>query len=130
MMMLRSTTTIAAVLWLCVSVDAFLGPQQRQQQHPSSVLQSVPETTEDPCWQDLYDEDCAMSSVYSASFVAGKWIKSMPCAKGLDEDCDMGDLDVPEMRPEAGVDNVDVMGFLGLKKAEPVQKSDEDEVAP
>ena len=30
----------------------------------------------------------------------------------------MGTLDVPGSRPEAGVDQVDVMGFLGLKKAE------------
>lgn len=43
----------------------------------------------------------------------------------------MGDLDVPETRPEAGVDHVDVMGFLGLKKAEPVsKKTSDDEVAP
>jgi hypothetical protein len=48
-------------------------------------MSTTPEQTEDPCWQDLYDDDCSMSSVYSASFVAGKWIKSMPCASGLDE---------------------------------------------
>lgn len=30
----------------------------------------------------------------------------------------MGNLDVPGGRPEAGVDQVDVMDFLGLKKAE------------
>lgn len=30
----------------------------------------------------------------------------------------MGSLDVPGGRPEAGVDQVDVMDFLGLKKAE------------
>ena len=50
-----------------------------------SMSTSPGDTTEDPCWQDLYDDDCSMSSVYSASFVAGKWIKSMPCASGLDE---------------------------------------------
>ena len=40
------------------------------------------------------------------------------------------DLSVPEMRPEAGVDHVDVMGFLGLKKAEALttdKKSAEDD---
>jgi len=42
-------------------------------------------TDEDPCWQDLYDDDCAMERVNHAYFVAGKWIKSMPCANGLDE---------------------------------------------
>ena len=45
----------------------------------------APLESEDPCWQDLYDDDCSMSSIYSASFVAGKWIKSMPCASSLDE---------------------------------------------
>ena len=43
----------------------------------------------------------------------------------------MGNLDLPDARPEAGVDNVDVMGFLGLKKAEALSKEKpEDEVAP
>ena len=40
----------------------------------------------------------------------------------------MGDLDVPEARPEAGVDHVDVMDFLGLKKAESLTKKAEDDV--
>ena len=43
------------------------------------------------------------------------------------QDCDMGDLDVPDARPEAGVDHVDVMGFLGLKKAESLSKKSKDE---
>jgi hypothetical protein len=45
------------------------------------------ETTENPCWQDVYgdaDDDCGMSTVYSSSFVAEKWIKSMPCGHGVD----------------------------------------------
>ena len=42
----------------------------------------------------------------------------------------MGELDLPDARPEAGVDNVDVMDFLGLKKADPVSKKPEDDVAP
>jgi hypothetical protein len=44
----------------------------------------------------------------------------------------MGGLDSPGMRPEAGVDNVDVMDFLGLKKAAPVTKKEDGEggVAP
>lgn len=36
-----------------------------------------------PCWQNLLDDDCSMSTVYSASFVAGKWLKSMPCGEGI-----------------------------------------------
>ena len=45
------------------------------------------ETTENPCWQDVYgdgDDDCGMSTVYSSTFVAEKWIKSMPCGHDLD----------------------------------------------
>ena len=40
--------------------------------------------TENPCWQDIYDEDCGMDSVYAASFIAKEWIKSMPCAEGVE----------------------------------------------
>jgi hypothetical protein len=37
-----------------------------------------------PCWQDIYDDDCAMSTMYSASFIAKNWIKAMPCAEGIE----------------------------------------------
>lgn len=37
-----------------------------------------------PCWQDFYDDDCGMSAIYASNFVAKDWIKSMPCAKGLE----------------------------------------------
>jgi hypothetical protein len=54
----------------------------------SDELDNVPVAdemmSENPCWQDIYDDDCSMSSVYSAHFVAGKWIKSMPCAAGIE----------------------------------------------
>ena len=37
------------------------------------------------------------------------------------QDCDMPeDLKAPETRPEAGIDHVDVMDMLGLKRAKPV----------
>lgn len=32
------------------------------------------------------------------------------------------DLKVPETRPEAGIDHVDVMGMLGLKRAESIDQ--------
>jgi hypothetical protein len=39
------------------------------------------------------------------------------------KDCDMPTgLSVPDARPEAGVDHVDVMKFLGLKRAEALKK--------
>jgi hypothetical protein len=37
-----------------------------------------------PCWEEFYDDDCAMRNIYSANFVAGKWIKSMPCGQGIE----------------------------------------------
>lgn len=40
--------------------------------------------TDDPCWQNMLDDDCSMGNVYAANFVASKWIKSMPCGKGIE----------------------------------------------
>eukprot|EP00566_Odontella_aurita_P029091 CAMPEP_0113538832 /NCGR_PEP_ID=MMETSP0015_2-20120614/7584_1 /TAXON_ID=2838 /ORGANISM="Odontella" /LENGTH=150 /DNA_ID=CAMNT_0000438449 /DNA_START=153 /DNA_END=605 /DNA_ORIENTATION=- /assembly_acc=CAM_ASM_000160 len=90
------------------------------------------ETSENPCWQDIYDDDCRMSTVYSASFVATEWIKSMPCASGI-EDCDMPEnLKVPFAHDDPGIEDVDVMSFLQLKRATPIKKpmDESKEVAP
>ena len=38
---------------------------------------------QNPCWQDIYDDDCSMDTVYQASFVASEWLKRLPCAAGL-----------------------------------------------
>lgn len=79
-------------------------------------MQGEMQSGDNPCWQDIYDDDCSMESVYAASFVASKWIKSMPCAAGI-EDCDMPEeLKVPEAM-EDGIASVDVMDFLGLNRA-------------
>jgi hypothetical protein len=43
-----------------------------------------PDSTTDPCWQNLLDSDCNMSNMYASSFVVGKWIKSMPCGAGIE----------------------------------------------
>ena len=37
-----------------------------------------------PCWQDIYDADCTMDSIFSARFVASEWIKELPCAQGME----------------------------------------------
>lgn len=37
-----------------------------------------------PCWEDMYDDDCVMSNAASASFVAADWIKRMPCGEGIE----------------------------------------------
>lgn len=39
---------------------------------------------ENPCWQDIYDEDCSMDHAYAASFVASEWLKRMPCGEGIE----------------------------------------------
>jgi hypothetical protein len=39
---------------------------------------------DNPCWQDIYDEDCSMDNAYAASFVASEWLKRMPCGQGIE----------------------------------------------
>merc|ERR1711935_1296724 len=68
------------------------------------------------CWQDIYDDDCGMGTMYSGHFVAKDWIKSMPCGKGM-EDCDMPEeLGLPGPHDSSGVESTDVMDMLGLKR--------------
>jgi hypothetical protein len=47
---------------------------------------SSPTDMQNPCWQDFYDEDCE-TNFAAASFVASKWIKSMPCGAGIEVGC-------------------------------------------
>jgi hypothetical protein len=56
--------------------------QQQQQQRPFQLptLASSP----NPCWQDLYDDDCAMEDLFQARYVASEWIKKLPCAAGVE----------------------------------------------
>ena len=39
--------------------------------------------TKNPCWQSIYDDDCAMEYVAAAHYKASEWIKSMPCGQGI-----------------------------------------------
>lgn len=105
MPMVQPRTFVTSPLWMSEMSDT-----------PAGEDGVIPEEAQDnPCWQDLYDDDCD-TSVYAANFVAAKWIKSMPCASGV-EDCDMPEaLQVPSVK-EDGVAEVDVMDFLGLKRA-------------
>lgn len=57
---------------------------QRSLVSVSTILKAKSESTNDPCWQDLSDDDCAMEKIYASHFVASEWIKSMPCASGLE----------------------------------------------
>lgn len=42
------------------------------------------EFEDDPCWQNLYDDDCAMTNANLAVFKASVWVKSLPCAQGME----------------------------------------------
>ena len=79
---------VITLFYLVNFVQAWINSRVRSDVCRSSALfASKPKVEEgeqtNPCWEDLYDDDCAMSNVYSASFVASEWIKSMPCASGV-----------------------------------------------
>ncbi|CAJ1969264.1 unnamed protein product [Cylindrotheca closterium] len=78
-----------------------------------------------PCWQDLYDDDCSMDAVYQSSFVASEWLKSMPCAAGID-DCDIPDeLKLPgNKHGEDNMASIDILKALNIKRAAPISKQD------
>mmetsp|Transcript_8056 Transcript_8056/g.17400 ORF Transcript_8056/g.17400 Transcript_8056/m.17400 type:complete len:131 (+) Transcript_8056:154-546(+) len=118
------------VVTIPMGVNAWVLQSDRQFRTTSHRFMSDAdvETTDNPCWQDVYgdaDDDCGMSTVYSATFVAEKWIKSMPCGHDVDEDCIPEDLKAPGTRDEAGIDHVDVMNFLDLKRAKPIHAEQE-----
>lgn len=47
------------------------------------LLNHLADENFNPCWQDLYDDDCSMDTIYQSSFVASEWLKSMPCAANI-----------------------------------------------
>eukprot|EP00555_Chaetoceros_dichaeta_P002738 CAMPEP_0198250174 /NCGR_PEP_ID=MMETSP1447-20131203/1465_1 /TAXON_ID=420782 /ORGANISM="Chaetoceros dichaeta, Strain CCMP1751" /LENGTH=135 /DNA_ID=CAMNT_0043934975 /DNA_START=69 /DNA_END=476 /DNA_ORIENTATION=+ len=119
-----------------ITIDAWVtsSPQSRQKFascQRSTILHAAGADDNDKggdqcTWQDIWNYDCAMSNVYSATFVAQDWIKSMPCAVGLADDCETPDeLKLPGPSVGSGVGEVDVMGFLNLKRAASLKKSDE-----
>mmetsp|Transcript_1580 Transcript_1580/g.3485 ORF Transcript_1580/g.3485 Transcript_1580/m.3485 type:complete len:125 (+) Transcript_1580:94-468(+) len=120
---MTKTTSFASLLLLLPQVHAWLPNTQRSKivtRWWAAHSQKAPEMESKPCWGDMYDDDCVMENAAAAGFVAAQWIKSMPCGEGI-EDCDMpDDLKVPETRPEAGIDHVDVMSMLGVKRAKPI----------
>ena len=88
---------------------------------PQSLLRSSLVTEDDISWQDIWNYDTAMSTIYSTAFIAGDWIKSLPCAVGID--CETPDeLKLPAPKGH-GVEDVDVMAFLNLKRAQPLRKA-------
>mmetsp|Transcript_7128 Transcript_7128/g.17897 ORF Transcript_7128/g.17897 Transcript_7128/m.17897 type:complete len:138 (-) Transcript_7128:412-825(-) len=86
---------------------------------PVNQYDAYTDGTVNPCWQDIYDADCTMDSIFTARFVASEWIKELPCGSGM-EDCDFPkDTVVPEMRPEAHEHpEINVMDFLNIKRVD------------
>uniref|UniRef100_A0A7S2MC95 Uncharacterized protein n=1 Tax=Helicotheca tamesis TaxID=374047 RepID=A0A7S2MC95_9STRA len=120
--------TVSIILAIVSSCNAWMTlPSSSRRATHRFMSDEMLDEVNNPCWQDIYDDDCGMSTIYSASFIAKDWIKSMPCAAGI-EDCDMPeDLKLPGAHDDAGIDHVDVMGFLNLKRAKPIGKESEEE---
>ncbi|GMI47079.1 hypothetical protein TrCOL_g7145 [Triparma columacea] len=68
---------------------------------------------------EVWGYDGAMSETYASHFVIGNWLKSHKCGEGLKEDCPNELLNPGSVPAE-----VDVMAFLGVKRAEPVTTPD------
>mmetsp|Transcript_20682 Transcript_20682/g.42563 ORF Transcript_20682/g.42563 Transcript_20682/m.42563 type:complete len:120 (-) Transcript_20682:306-665(-) len=108
---------------LLLSVCSAWIPIQRgmELQTSRSALFMNPDGESNPCWQDIYDADCTMDSVFSARFVASDWIKELPCGSGM-KDCDFPeDVLLPDMRPESHTE-INVMEFLNIKRADESKK--------
>eukprot|EP01083_Nonionella_stella_P013335 37552_1 len=132
----KQTLTLLMVACVAISCDAWTGLPTRtafaaRSTIPGITLKSaipsddVNVDVDNPCWQDIWNYDCAMSTVYSAAFVANDWLKTMPCAAGI-VDCDTPEeLKMPGPSVNSGVESVDVMSYLNLKRAEPLRKPNE-----
>jgi hypothetical protein len=68
--------------WTSLPSRSLIAPPHKTRCSLSS--QSAETDTDNPCWQDIWNYDCAMSNIYSASFIAQDWIQSMPCAMGIE----------------------------------------------
>lgn len=56
----------------------------RRMSGENEIPASAEMESDDPCWQNMLDDDCSMGNIYAANFVASKWIKSMPCGEGIE----------------------------------------------
>lgn len=68
--------------------------------------------TDNPHWQDVFDDETFMETIVSATFIASDWIQSLPNVDEETKDELPSDLAVPEIRPEAGMDHTDVMCII------------------
>mmetsp|Transcript_6756 Transcript_6756/g.13098 ORF Transcript_6756/g.13098 Transcript_6756/m.13098 type:complete len:135 (+) Transcript_6756:81-485(+) len=86
---------------------------------PHSSAQEIMDATEHAtAWQEIWEYDAAMSNTYAGYFKVGNWLKAMPCGAALDQDCPNELLTPGKVAPQ-----VDVMGFLGLKRQEGVKEA-------
>ncbi|GMH75168.1 hypothetical protein TrST_g4300 [Triparma strigata] len=85
---------------------------------PDEAAKEIIDATSSSSWQDIWEYDGAMSNSYASHFVVGNWLKAMPCGAGLKDECPQ-ELTNPGVVPA----DVDVMGFLGVKRAEPIKKA-------
>mmetsp|Transcript_9520 Transcript_9520/g.21475 ORF Transcript_9520/g.21475 Transcript_9520/m.21475 type:complete len:132 (+) Transcript_9520:161-556(+) len=127
--LIRTTCTIFALS----SGTSAWAPIATLQRSPAinspTALLSTPDAN-NPCWQDNYDgDDDCLSTTYSAAFVAEEWIKSMPCGK--DADCLPEELSHPGTMGDSGVEKVNVMEYLNIRKAAPIsEKIEKGKAAP
>jgi hypothetical protein len=78
--------------WIRQPIDALRlnlhsanGNFQRTANSNNEISQSIElQSGDDPCWQNMLDDDCSMGNIYAANFVASKWIQSMPCGEGIE----------------------------------------------
>ena len=82
----QATTVLLLLVSFAWPANAWISPQQ-QRSLSGTKLQVGSSAEPNPCWQDMYDEDCAMETIFAAQYVAADWIKKLPCAKGLEVSC-------------------------------------------
>ena len=89
----------------------------RSSAHDSA--KEIVDASEAASWQDVWEYDSAMSNTYANHFKVGNWLKSMPCGASLNADCPNELLAPGAVEPQ-----VDVMGFLGIKRPEGVKEGE------
>jgi hypothetical protein len=70
--------------WIHPPIDVTINLQMSVNSD-NEIAQAVElQSGDDPCWQNMLDDDCSMGNIYAANFVASKWIQSMPCGEGIE----------------------------------------------
>ena len=120
-MLSKSILSIALLSSLLIDANAWTSRASSSVRVPTFLRSSAfNEDIDSLCWQDIWNYDCAMSNIYSATFIAGDWVKSLSCASGI-VDCETPEeLKLPGPAG-TGVEDVDVMEFLNLKRAKPLK---------